>query len=207
MPAPVPSGRRERNKQEKRGRIVAAARALFAGKGFEATATAEIAARADIGVGTLFLYFASKEDLLVAVFREDMDAVADEAFATLPRRGSLLDELIHAYGMLIAFHERDRALARAFVKELIFATAANRASVEDFVDRLIDRTAARIEHAQRARTFDAAAPARAIAENCCLLHIAMLQHWLGLDATVSGADHIARLRRAFELQLHGFQTG
>ena len=205
-PAPAAPGRRERNKQQKRERIVAAARALFADKGFEATTTAEIAARADIGVGTLFLYFASKEELLVRVFREDMDRVADDAFANPPPGGSLLDELVHAYGALIALHERDRALARAFAKELMFVGEENRESVAAFVDGLVDRTAARIEHAQRVGVLDPAAPAHAIAENCFRLYIAMLQHWLGFHSTLASADHIARLRRAFELQLHGFEN-
>jgi len=205
-PAPATPGRRERNKQEKSERIVAAARALFADKGFEATTTAEIATRADIGVGTLFLYFASKEDLLVRVFREDMDHVADDAFASLPPGGSLLDELVHAYGALVALHERDRALARAFVKELMFVGDPNRASVDAFIGGLVDRTAARIEHAQRAGAFDPAAPAHAIAENLFRLYIAMLQNWLGFRSTLASADHIARLRRAFELQLHGFEN-
>jgi len=202
--ASAPPGRRERNKQEKRARIVAAARALFAEKGFEATTTAEIADRADIGAGTLFLYFASKEDLLVRVFREDMDQVANAAFATLPA-GALLDELLHAYGALIALHERDRALARAFVKELMFVGDANRASVEAFIGGLVDRTAARIEHAQRNGAFDPAAPARAIAENCFRLYIAMLQNWLGPRSSLASAEHLTRLRRAFELLLHGFE--
>jgi AcrR family transcriptional regulator len=203
--APAP-GRRERNKQEKRERIVAAARALFAEKGFEATTTAEIANRADIGVGTLFLYYASKEDLLVRVFREDMDHVVDDAFASLPPGAPLLDELIHAYGALIELHERDRSLARAFVKELMFVGDANRESVAAFLDGLMQRTAARIEHAQRTGAFDPAAPAHALAENLFRLYIAMLQRWLGFHSTVASADHIARLRRAFELQLHGFEN-
>ena len=60
-------GRRERNKQEKRARIIAAAKALFGSKGFADTTTQEIAEKADIGTGTLFLYAKSKEELLVAL--------------------------------------------------------------------------------------------------------------------------------------------
>jgi AcrR family transcriptional regulator len=64
----APAGRREQNKQEKLARIAAAAKALFAAKGFAQTTTQEIAERAEIGAGTLFLYAKSKEDLLVMVF-------------------------------------------------------------------------------------------------------------------------------------------
>jgi len=57
--------RREQNKAEKRGRIIAAARALFAHKGFEATTTLEIAEAAGVAAGTLFLYAKTKDDLLI----------------------------------------------------------------------------------------------------------------------------------------------
>ncbi|MFM9442154.1 TetR/AcrR family transcriptional regulator [Streptomyces acidiscabies] len=66
MPAPVGRcwfksvGRRERNKQEKLDRIVAAARELFAERGVDEVTTQQIADKADIGTGTLFLYAKTK---------------------------------------------------------------------------------------------------------------------------------------------------
>ena len=77
----VPDGRRERNKAEKRRRIVAAGRFLFRSQGFEATTTAAIAAHAGVGAGTFYLYVRSKEDLLVAVFEEDVSRAWADAFA------------------------------------------------------------------------------------------------------------------------------
>lgn len=65
--APQPIGRRERNKQAKFDRIVAAARELFAEHGVDEVTTQQIADKADIGTGTLFLYTKSKGDLLLLV--------------------------------------------------------------------------------------------------------------------------------------------
>ena len=90
-----PVGRRERNKGEKLKRIRAAAKRLFSDQGFERTTTRQIANEADIGTGTLFLYAKTKEELLVLVFQEDMVQLRDDAFASLPDGGTLLDELIH----------------------------------------------------------------------------------------------------------------
>jgi AcrR family transcriptional regulator len=62
-----PIGRRERNKQQKLERIVAAASELFAVHGVEEVTTQQIADKADIGTGTLFLYAKTKGELLLLV--------------------------------------------------------------------------------------------------------------------------------------------
>jgi len=111
-------GRRERNKQEKRARIIAAAKALFETKGFGDTTTQEIAEKADIGTGTLFLYAKSKEELLVMVFSGDMLEQAQNAFLQLPASGTLVDKLMHVFGYMIEYHDRDKELAKALLKEV-----------------------------------------------------------------------------------------
>lgn len=62
-----PLGRRERNKREKLDRITAAASELFAEYGVEDVTTQQIADKADIGTGTLFLYARNKGELLLLV--------------------------------------------------------------------------------------------------------------------------------------------
>ena len=62
-----PVGRRERNIQQKLERITAAARELFAQRGVDEVTAQEIADKADIGAGTLFLYAKNKGELLLQV--------------------------------------------------------------------------------------------------------------------------------------------
>jgi AcrR family transcriptional regulator len=197
--------KRERNKQQKRARLIGAARGLFARKGFAATTTAEIAARAGVGAGTLFLYFASKEDLLVELFREEMDRVVEHAFATLPRRASLLAELLHVYGAMIEHHVRDPELARAFVKEMLFVSPQDRAQVFEFIDGLGARVAARIALRQASGELDATIPAELVAENLFALFIARLQKWLGAESGLELEAALARLRDAFTAQLRALE--
>lgn len=65
--ASPPLGRRERNKQEKLERITAAARELFTARGVDEVTTQQIADKADVGTGTLFLYARTKGELLLLV--------------------------------------------------------------------------------------------------------------------------------------------
>jgi TetR/AcrR family transcriptional regulator len=73
LPAPAeaaPPQRRARRKEARPGELLEAALALFVEKGFAATRVEEVAARAGVSKGTLFLYFPSKEELFKAVVRE-----------------------------------------------------------------------------------------------------------------------------------------
>ena len=64
--------KRERRKEARPGELVKAALDIFVDKGFAATRVDEVAARAGVSKGTLFLYFESKEDLFKAVIRDNI---------------------------------------------------------------------------------------------------------------------------------------
>ena len=64
--------KRERRKEARPGELLDAALDLFVEKGFAATRAEEVAARAGVSKGTLFLYFQSKEELFKAVVRENI---------------------------------------------------------------------------------------------------------------------------------------
>jgi AcrR family transcriptional regulator len=68
MPTAPPKFRRR--KADRPGEIVQAAMAVFAEKGFAAARLDEIAARAGVSKGALYLYFATKEDLFRAVVEQ-----------------------------------------------------------------------------------------------------------------------------------------
>ena len=144
----VGPGKRERNKAEKQRRIVAAARELFETQGFEETTTAQISARAGIGTGTLYLYVDSKEELLVQVFRNDVGQAWDDAFNSRNRSQSVLEQLLHTYGVVSDFHSRDPALARTYFKELIFLPAEGSSSTGKMMGMYYDQMAVLLDEAQ-----------------------------------------------------------
>jgi AcrR family transcriptional regulator len=78
----LPGGRRDRGKQDKRARIMAAARELFASRGVDGVTTQQIADRADVAIGTLYLYTATKAELLIMVQNEKFAAAIDDGLAS-----------------------------------------------------------------------------------------------------------------------------
>src|SRR5215469_10505751 len=63
---PAPGSRRERRSAELRERLFRSALALFASKGYAETTVWDITEAADVGKGTFFNYFPSKEHILMA---------------------------------------------------------------------------------------------------------------------------------------------
>jgi len=89
--------RKEREKQARREAIMASAQELFFAKGFNATTMDEIAQRAELSKGALYLYFASKEELYVSVMSEGLAILFDrteEAF----KLGLPPDQMIRKFG-------------------------------------------------------------------------------------------------------------
>ena len=80
---PETPSRTERKKAKARAEIIAAALALFAEQGYEATTVAQIMDRADYGLGTFYNYFTGKQELV-------REAVADRLAAA---RGELMQAL------------------------------------------------------------------------------------------------------------------
>ena len=71
----------ERRKEDRPQELLAAALDLFVDKGFAATRLTDVAARAGVSKGTLYLYFTNKEDLFKAVVRENLLPVLGDAEA------------------------------------------------------------------------------------------------------------------------------
>lgn len=76
--------KRDIDQQVKRAEIEAAALRLFLSSGYEATSMAAVAAQADVAPNTLYWYFDSKDDLLVAVLNQQLsEAMAQYAHECL----------------------------------------------------------------------------------------------------------------------------
>jgi AcrR family transcriptional regulator len=94
----MPTSIRQRRKEERPQQLLEAALELFVEKGFAATRSEEVAARAGVSKGTLYLYFPSKEELLKAVIRHtlasEIVAGAQMAAAHTGSAGDLLVDVM-----------------------------------------------------------------------------------------------------------------
>ena len=81
---PDRSGRRERRRQETGQRLLDAAVRLFAEQGFADTTVEAITQAADVGKGTFFNYFPSKEHVLVSLGERQVGRIAAAAGAIDP---------------------------------------------------------------------------------------------------------------------------
>lgn len=100
MSSPVPhTAPRQRRKEARPQELLDAALELFVEKGFAATRAEEVAARAGVSKGTLYLYYPSKEELLKAVIRKNISAeIADGVDIVRGFEGptpELLTQLMH----------------------------------------------------------------------------------------------------------------
>ena len=198
-------GRAERNKRDKRERIVAAARELFRSKGFEATTTGEIAERADVGKGTLFFHARSKDELLVMVFQEDMGKAIDRAFATVPRAAAFVDQAMHVLDAMQRQNQRELELARIFARELAFVKSDHH-GIDAVTEGFFKRMSALVEAAQRRGELKSSVDPYLLAYNIFALQFSFLIVWLG--SRLPRPDPAKpSMRQMLELQLAGlFQT-
>jgi AcrR family transcriptional regulator len=117
-----------------RQRIVAAAVALFAEQGYDATSVNQVVARAGVAKGALYHYFDSKDDLLYEVYRE------------------LVDRQLAGLQSILGRRLEPAATLRALIDDLVVTTAASAAEAKVFAresHRLGDANQARVRAARR----------------------------------------------------------
>ncbi len=145
-PAKVIEPRWERRKDARPGELAAAALELFVERGFAATRLDDVAKRAGVSKGTLYLYFDSKEDLFKAVIREGYVAPLAEAEQFLESfEGSssdLIREIFRRWWVQVG------ATDQAGMTKLVIAEAGNFPELARFYhDEVIQRSHALLDHA------------------------------------------------------------
>ena len=126
-------------------KIVAATRELLAESGLEGTTLKAICDRAGVRAGSFYNLFSSKEEVILRVGREAIEAVDPD-----PRGEGrdTVDDLVEAY---IAFLTEQPALARIYVQVAISSGSVDAATAQRFLrhhERRVERFADAMRRAQ-----------------------------------------------------------
>ncbi|BBC29738.1 TetR family transcriptional regulator [Streptomyces graminofaciens] len=116
----MPLGRRERKKQEKLDRIVAAASELFAAHGVDEVTTQQIADKADIGTGTLFLYAKTKGELLLLVQNAKYVEALEQGRANAETVPDVLDAVMAIVRPIVECNRIQIDNGRTYLREMVF---------------------------------------------------------------------------------------
>jgi AcrR family transcriptional regulator len=160
------SGLRQKQKERRRRDILDAAAQLLAAQGYEETSIEEIAERAQVGVGTVYNYFHSKAELLMALFGQGADELLEQGEAIVHNPPP---DPVEAVAALLCRHfegvagRYDKALfreflARTFTRDFgyggVMATLAGRLAAQ--VKELLEQLQKRGQIAPEVRTDEAA---------------------------------------------------
>jgi AcrR family transcriptional regulator len=128
-----------------RERILAAARNLFAERGFDRTSTARIAAAAAVPHGLIFYHFKTKMDLLLAVIRDDEVTALDGLLPPLGAGAGPQQAIAELWLRLSAVLGRPSATRRIIIQELAAHPEVRQRALEmqDRITEIVSRYLAR----------------------------------------------------------------
>ncbi|CAM3158296.1 Bacterial regulatory proteins, tetR family [Arthrobacter ulcerisalmonis] len=186
-------GRRERNKQDKLDRITAAASELFAEHGVDDVTTQQIADKADIGTGTLFLYAKTKGELLLLVQNTHYAAALQQGQADAKTMPDPLGAVMAIVGPVVECNRKQVDNGRTYLREMVFGdpTEPRHGEALTIVAHTEAAVAEVLGRDQRMGADDAATTA----------HIISAIMFLSMAATANASLDIGKIRQDIEAQI------
>jgi AcrR family transcriptional regulator len=201
------SGLRERNKRDKLERIKRAAAELFISRGYDETTIREVAARAGVGLGTVFVYAATKRDLLFLTVNEDLEAVVNKAAAAKRIDRPMLESLLAIFEGYYRCFATEPRLARLSLREMTFYAAGPEA--ERFL-RMREQVIALLEETVHVAILRKEIAPRESASLVAWVVFAIYQvevrRWLSSDR-LAVKTGVASLRRQLKMLISGLSPG
>ncbi len=105
-------------KQDKRIRILKAAVKVFAKKGFYNAKVTDIAQKARVADGTIYLYFKNKDDILISIFEEEMGKIISKAQKEIDAGNGIVEKINIFVQAHLIFVKTNPKLAQVFQLEL-----------------------------------------------------------------------------------------
>ena len=202
---PAPASARQRRKEARPQELLDAALALFVEKGFAATRSEEVAARAGVSKGTLYLYYPSKEELFKAVVRESLGSKVAESVEELARHQGSMAELLT--WMLWQWWERMGMTSAGGIMKIMLSEARNFPELARFyADEVIVPTCELLAEvvgrgvaSGEFRPVDPMAAVHVLIGP--MLHMVMYQHSIGACGLAHGPEVHPRAVLALQLEM------
>jgi AcrR family transcriptional regulator len=209
---PPESGTRQRRKQARPQELLEAALELFVEKGFAATRAEEVAQRAGVSKGTLYLYYPSKEELFKAVVRQTLTSLIAEGEELANAFEGSCSELLVM--LMRVWWERVGNTPAAGIHKIMLAEVRNFPELAQFytdevvmpADRLFSRTVQRGIERGEFRPMPLHEVANALIAP--LIFMAVHRHSFGACPVHGGVevDPCIMLETHLDLILHGLQV-
>jgi TetR/AcrR family fatty acid metabolism transcriptional regulator len=131
-----PVSRRERLKREREERILDAAAAVFAQKGFHKATIHEIAQLADVADGTIYNYFADKSDLLIGIMARLAEVEQLTGELAQATQGEARDFIVAAFRQRIGRIVQGQQMLQAILPEVFVNHKLRQRFYQEYVLRL-----------------------------------------------------------------------
>lgn len=138
---------------EKRQRIIEAGEKSFSMFGYKATTVEQIAKIADVGKGSIYLYFQTKEDILKAVVDSLIQKMACKVEEAAEKESSLKERLYKVIQVCLAYRKEHKMLLKLTEEVKQIGTTQAKNAIEQFEDQAIDFLQNRLRKAQELGIF------------------------------------------------------
>jgi AcrR family transcriptional regulator len=183
----------DEDKSARRGEIMAAAKKVFARRGFHATTIADIAKQAGLAYGSVYWYFDSKDELFHALMDVEESALRNHVAAALAAVGLPAENageeapLRTAVRATLEFFEADKATVKLLLRDAYALGDRFEKHLGGIYERFIDDIETFIVAAQE-RGQVVAAPARMVAYTLAALVGQLAHRRLSTDDDVTAAQ-------------------
>lgn len=194
------AGRHGGEVRRTRERILAAAQEVFSQKGFHQATMDEIAERADVGKGTLYRHFPSKENLfhqLVQIRLKELEAEAERILDSDDDVLSMIEKYLQIY---FEFFDRNQGLYRVMVREHPDLDERLQDLYVEKIMRRIPRLKRKIREARHQDVLKDVNFHTVFHGVMGFIH-GVIQRWLAQDCTYSLVDELPTVR---DVLFYGF---
>lgn len=175
--------------RERRDRILAAAEALAAEGGFDGVQMRTVAEHADVALGTLYRYFASKVHLLVTLTYERSVQFLEQIEQTPPAEDDPIERVLAVLTQVTRVLQTEPALTEAMLRAIMVADS----SANDAVERANDKVSEIIIRTYRGAGDDIGEEDAARARVLEMVWMTSLLAWLSGRASTEEVDDNLRM--------------